>query len=158
MKDLKYLSENYAFLSLNKGDCMKYFVLLVLLCIFCINTNADDRFDVRKNLKHYGLGFCLQKSYGSLDETGQMSTLSYHLHVFQQESMKFSVMAGLKNEEQVAKIIQSYVSQFMSSPPREATTKQGFRVLVQDCMQLYDSKEHHDEVERIVKKYCKECK
>ena len=157
MKDLKYLSENYAFLSLNKGDCMKYFVLLVLLCIFCINTNADDRFDVRKNLKHYGFGFCLQKSYGYVEKGGEMSTLSYHLHIFQRGSMKFSVMAGLKNEEQVAKIIQSYVSQFMSSPQREATTKQGFRVLVQDCMHLYDSKEYHDEVERIVKKYCKDC-
>ncbi len=104
------------------------------------------------------LVFCLQKSYGYVDETGQMPTLPYHLHVFQQGSMKFSVMAGLKNEEQVAKIIQSYVSQFMSSPQRKATTKQGFRVLVQDCMQLYDSKEYHDEVERIVKKYCKDCK
>ncbi|STP14457.1 hypothetical protein [Helicobacter fennelliae] len=136
---------------------MKYFVLLVLLCIFCINTNADDRFDVRKNLKHYGFGFCLQKSYGYVEKGGEMSTLSYHLHIFQRGSMKFSVMAGLKNEEQVAKIIQSYVSQFMSSPQREATTKQGFRVLVQDCMQLYDSKEYQAEVERIVKKYCKDC-
>ena len=108
------------------------------------------------NLKHYGFGFCLQQSY--VDKKDKSTALSYDLYVFQKGSMKFAAMAGLKNEEQVAKIIQSYVSQFMSSPQRKATTKLNIRTLVKDCMQLYDSKEYHDEVERIVKKYCKDCK
>ena len=137
-------------------------ILFILSCIFCININANDTSNNVKfgnavrNLKHYGFGFCLHQSY--VDKKGEWTALVDDLYIFQQGSMKFAWIGGFKIQEQVATDIRSYVSQFMSSPQRKATTKQGHRVLVQDCMQLYDSKEYQDEVERIVKKYCKECK
>ncbi|WP_286501588.1 hypothetical protein [Helicobacter rodentium] len=144
-------------------------ILFILSCIFCININANNTSNNVKfgnavrNLKHYGFSFCLEQSYVDKKEkvyppTRRLDLLSYDLRVSQQGSMKFAWIGGFKIQEQVATDIRSYVSQFMSSPQRKATTKQGHRVLVQDCMQLYDSKEYQDEVERIVKKYCKECK
>ncbi|RDU60231.1 hypothetical protein [Helicobacter sp. MIT 14-3879] len=132
-------------------------ILFILLCIFCINTSAYDSFGISvRNLKHYGFGFCLQQSY--VDKKDKSTALSYDLYVFQKGSMKFAAMGEPKNEEQVAKIIQSYVSQFMSNPQGKVTTKLNLRIFVQDCMQLYESKEYQDEIERIVKKYCKDCK
>lgn len=37
-------------------------VVLVLLCAFCVSTYAYNEFsETVKNLKNYGLGFCLKK-------------------------------------------------------------------------------------------------
>ena len=62
-------------------------------------------------------------------------------------------------EEQVAKSIRNFVSQYRSNPKNQITNnKQGIQIYIMECMNMFqNSKEYQDEIERIVKKYCKDC-
>ena len=136
-------------------------ILFILLCVSYLNANAYDGFDrAVKELKDYGFAFCLEESYVDKKEKAFPPTkLSYDLYIFQQGSMKFAIMGGLRNEEQVAKSIRNFVSQYRSNPKNQITNnKQGIQIYIMECMNMFqNSKEYQDEVERIVKKYCKDC-
>lgn len=99
-----------------------------------------------------------KKSYAGGDKKEvTQRVLSFDLYVFQKGSMKKSAIGGPKTQEQVAKIIESYVSQFMSNPENKVIEKEIGEIRFVTCMKLYNSQEYEQEIERIVKKYCEDC-
>ena len=193
IKHLKYLLENYAFLSLNKGDCMKYFVLLVLFGVsicFCAEEclDYDDkssssyfrskrfsedmvfaRTTMSRTMREYGFSICLE--YFDLDSKRKEREMEY----FQKELRLIEDRDWMKDKrciitergKKMKEEVETYVIDYkrksierIKSVLTEAQFKELLETppLLAKCLSLYDSKEYQAEVERIVKKYCKDCK
>ena len=192
MKGLKYLSENCAFLSLNKGDGMKHFTLLILLGVsMCLCAEEcldyDDkssssylsskqfsqdlnfaRVHMVETMKDYGFGVCLR--YFDLDSKRKEREMSYfqeHLRNIESRKWKDDRCITTDKGKRIKEEVENYVIDYRRKSTEsyknivtEARLKEMLETppLLAWCLSRYVSKEYHDEVERIVKKYCEDCK
>lgn len=116
---------------------------------------ADSEFDwfararMTKIAKQFGIGVCLD--YYNLSKQIQIMEMDWFDTYFQRvESVGNTDSARCyttNKRKQLKKDIEDYVISQPKMPSKIAT-----------CLELYDSKEYQEEIERIVKKYCNNCK
>ncbi|GAB0174118.1 hypothetical protein NHP164001_21460 [Helicobacter trogontum] len=92
------------------------------------------RQEARKYYKVWGFDYCLNYTKGLSNN-----------HANRSDSYARELVLEVGGKQAVAKL-----KKFIE--PRKKDSSLTY------CLELYESKEYQDEVERIVKKYCKECK
>ena len=132
---------------------MKAVVVLFLSCIYLVANELESNFKYKANysfeervnaLKKDGVIYCLDKRYNN----GTI-TIGYD------ETYYIGIYLDLFDTSDLLRIIEElrlYVKK------KKSEINLGNLVNVAPCLEIYDSKEYQDEIERIVKKYCKDCK
>lgn len=132
---------------------MKAVIVLFLSYIYLMANELESNFKYKANysfeervsaFKKDGIIYCLDNRYNS----GTI-TIGYD------ETYYIGIYLDLFDTSELLHIIeelQSYVKK------KKSEINLGNLVYVAPCLELYDSKEYQDEVERIVRKYCKDCK
>ncbi|RDU60854.1 hypothetical protein CQA53_10655 [Helicobacter didelphidarum] len=139
---------------------MKAVIVLFLGCIYLMahdlepsyKYKADYSFEERVGaFKKDGIIYCLDGvRNGSRTSLGRTSIVGgydpgYYDHIYYP---LFDVVEPLPARKE----LELYVMK------KKSEIHLGNLVYVAPCLEIYDSKEYQDEVERIVKKYCKICK
>ncbi|RDU59420.1 hypothetical protein [Helicobacter sp. MIT 14-3879] len=105
-------------------------------------------------LKEYGFAFCLEKGYEDPKQSFEKQpSFMRHLGFIRGGSIELSMLGREKFEE-----LEKYILTYLSNPKNIPITKHQSKLYVLACLRLYDSPKYQDEVKRIVKKYCKDCK
>ncbi len=169
------MSENSVFGNYCKGRVyvMKKLCLFLFLCISSVyadsNTEclgvdflssrplkkADSEFHyfaksrMIKTAKEFGVGICLD--YYGLSQKIEIMEMQWFDIFFQQIEQVGNTDSGRCYTTNKRKQLQEEIKTYVLSQPQGISK-------IRTCLELYDSKEYQAEVERIVKKYCKDCK
>ncbi len=157
--------------------------MVMLLCVFSLANASHMVFVYKKNsLKNYGLASCLRENLPiknkSFEEMRKFTPIRGDISRYMRIVEWFLKSGGFKKVEEITNIIDSYVLEYISNPENQrAPNKQGYRVHMFECMQMYHSKEYDQVIEKIfnnkryydakklqeqrerfMQEYCKECK
>lgn len=173
MRDLWYLLGNYVFGSYcNGGSAMKKICLVLSICICsvyadsnteCLGIDFLTRHPLKKadsefyyfararmveTAKRFGVGVCLD--YYELSQKikiMEMESFDIFFQQIEQVGNADSLRCYTTNKR---KQLQEEIKAYVISQPQGISK-------IRTCLDLYDSKAYQAEVERIVKKYCKDC-
>ena len=121
-----------------------------------------------ETMKDYGFGVCLR--YFDLDSKRKEREMSYfqeHLRNIESRKWKDDRCITTDKGKRIKEEVENYVIDYRRKSTEsyknivtEARLKEMLETppLLAWCLSRYVSKEYHDEVERIVKKYCEDCK
>ncbi|RDU59295.1 hypothetical protein [Helicobacter sp. MIT 14-3879] len=109
--------------------------------------------DIRKekqDMREYGLAYCLANFHQTEPSNDIIASLSIYFE---------NMVAGYDDYNKLIEYIKQYMGNHPAYvKPSEDNPRPNEPVYFYSCLKMYDSKEYQDEVERIVKKYCKDCK
>lgn len=133
---------------------MKKLVLSALLCInvVCGYENNPKYFDLQHHIvifQRLGVAYCanMPLQHQTLETLKNIQDI----FVFGSNSNGNGLFNNIIVKQIFSEIQKLFISYHYDRTNINAIT-------IMQCLEIYDSKEYQDEVERIVKKYCKNCK
>ena len=99
--------------------------------------------------KKFGVGICLD--YYGLSQKIEIMEMQWFNIFFQEIEQVGNADSGRCYTTNRRKQLQEEIKTYIISQPQGISK-------IQTCLELYDSKAYQDEVKRIVRKYCKDCK
>lgn len=118
-----------------------------------------------ETMKVYGFGICLE--YFDLDAKRKKREMGFFQKNLRLIEKRYNRCITTNRGEKMKKDVESYVIDYKKKSIevfKSVVTESRLKELAETpplllkCLSLYDSQEYNDEIKRIVKKHCKDCK